>query len=291
MLTYKDYNLKLAQLRNTRKLTQTMKMVSANKFHKAQVAQLQASQFAAEYRQVLAHLLQGTDVAGHPFFQSQPEVGSIWVLVCTSDRGLCGGFNSGLCRYLLNWLETEAPGKENRPVLAFWGRRGKTFFQDRFPVAQVYVDVGPRPMFTDACRIGQDLQSVFLDGTAHEVYVAFNEFVSPLNQTPTLKRILPVELPATSPAQSASWMEPIFDPPATELVWPMVSRFINLQIQAAMLDTAAGEHAARMRAMDNATRNADQVIEETQLLRNRARQFSITRELIEIVAGAEALKS
>jgi len=289
MLTYKEYNLKLARLRNTRKLTQTMKMVAANKFRKAQEAQHQADRFSVEYGKMLAHLLRRVDTAGHPLFQGPREVRAIWVLVCTSDRGLCGGFNNGLCRYLLNWLETKGVDQGEPPRLAFWGRRGVSFFQDRFPGFKVYPSSGPRPMFADALQIGEDLQAAFLEGVADEIYVAFNEFVSPLRQVPIVKRVLPMESPSGGVASAESDM--ICDPSAAELLWPMLSRFVNLRIQMAMLNTTAGEHAARMRAMDNATRNADELIGETQLLRNRARQSTITRELIEIVAGAEALKS
>ncbi len=289
MLTYKEYNLKLARLRNTRKLTQTMKMVSANKFHKAQSAQQQADRYDEEYRKVLGRLLRATDATGHPLLQGHREVRSIWVLVCTSDRGLCGGFNNTLCRHLIHWLETEAPRSSEPPRLSFWGRRGAAFFQDRFPVFKAFPTTGPRPMFFDARRIGQDLQAAFLGGAADEVYVAFNEFISPLRQTPTVKRLLPMDPPMAG--GKTAGVDSFFEPSAAEMLWPMLSRFVNLRVQAALLNTAAGEHAARMRAMDNATRNADQVIEETQLLRNRARQSTITRELIEIVAGAEALKS
>lgn len=289
MLTYKEYNLKLARLRNTRKLTQTMKMVSANKFRKAQTALQQADRYDEEYRKILGRLLRSTDATQHPLFQRRPVVRSVWVLVCTSDRGLCGGFNNGLCRYLQTWLETESAGRGETPRLSFWGRRGAAFFQDRFPVFKAYAESGPRPMFADAHQIGVDLQAAFLEGVADEVYIAFNEFLSPLRQVPTLKRLLPMEPPPAD--EKLPGADPIFEPQAEKLVWPMASRFVNLRIQAAMLNTAAGEHSARMRAMDNATRNADQVIENTQLLRNRARQSTITRELIEIVAGAEALKS
>jgi F-type H+-transporting ATPase subunit gamma len=289
MLTYKEYNLKLARLRNTRKLTQTMKMVSANKFRKAQAAQQQADRYGEEYRKILGRLLGKADVAEHPLLRVRPEIRSTWVVVCTSDRGLCGGFNNGLCRFLLNWLETEIPRRTEPPRLSFWGRRGVVYFQDRFPGSKVYPESGPRPMFADALQIGHDLQSAFLEGVADDVYVAYNEFETPLRQVPTVKRLLPMD--PVGPNGGTTGSDLIFEPAAEELMWPMLSRFLNLRIQAAMLNTAAGEHAARMRAMDSATRNADQVIEETQLLRNRARQSTITRELIEIVAGAEALKS
>lgn len=289
MLTFKEYNLKLARLRNTRKLTQTMKMVSANKFRKMQTAQQQADRFNGEFRQMLGRVLRGAESTVCPLFKRPGAKGEIWVLVCTSHRGLCGGFNTGLCRFLAHWLETEAPALKAPVRLAFWGRRGASFFQERYPVFKHYAESGPHPRFADAVQIGQELQAAFLRGVAAEIYVAFNEFVSPLRQTPTLKRLLPLDPPEVEHGRPV--MPPFFEPAADALIWPMLSRYINLRIQAALLSTAVGEHAARMRAMDNATRNADQVIEATQLMRNRARQSTITRELIEIVAGAEALKT
>ncbi len=288
MLTYKEYNLKLARLRNTRKLTRTMKMVSANKFRKAQEAQAQADRYGREFSGVMAGLLSAEAAAGHPFFQARDPMRSLWVLICASDRGLCGGFNNGLCRFVLNWLETEVPRGGARPRLALWGRRAAAFFQDRFPIAKHYTAAGPRPTFEEARGIGQDLMAAFLQGAADEIYVAFNEFESSLRQTPVLHRLLPLAPPSDRASDRG---DRIIDPPVSELIWPMLERQVAVRIQAALLHSAAGEHAARMRAMDNATRNADQLIEETQLLRNRARQSTITRELIEIVAGAEALKA
>lgn len=296
MPTAKEYNKKLLQLRNTRKLTKTMKMVSANKLRKAQEAQRHVRRFAERMEALLARVGARAGANGSPLAAARKTVGEVLLLLVTSDKGLCGGFNNNLTRKVTAWIaEQEAAGR--RVSLSFHGRRGFLSFRRRPRVQKYYEGASALPTFRQARRIAADLQAAFLGGRYDEVHLAYNAFVSPMTQTPRIERLLPADparlappapgkaVPSASPPD-----EPLFAPGRAAVAAALLPRWVNLRFHGALLESAAGEHGARMTAMDNSTNNADSLIESYALRRNRARQAAITRELTEIVAGAEALK-
>jgi F-type H+-transporting ATPase subunit gamma len=290
MPSLKEYNVKLTRLRSTRKLTRTMKLVSVNKLRRAQEAEKRTAACSARMMGIVARLAAATPEFSHTLLAPHRTVRSALVIVFTSDRGLCGGFNHGLLRFAQAWMaERQAAG--HHVEVSCCGRRGHAFFRSRGAVNRFYEDAAGRPEFVQALQIGREAQAAFAGGRIDEVYLAYNVAPNALTQTPTLQRLLPLEPAELTGAVAASaqtdW---IFEPGPADLLASLLPRLIHLKIYAALQSSATGEHSARMRAMDQATTNADNLIESLTLQRNRARQAQITTELTEIVAGAEALK-
>ncbi len=296
MPSLKEYKAKLASLKNTRKMTKTMKMVSASKLYKTMDAQRKASAMAEQLKRMISNLAGSVDPASSPLFQKRPNPRRILVLLITSDKGLCGGFNNNLIKFAARWMA--APDREGQDItLSCCGRRGHLFFRSRKNIHRFYDGVTQKPGYHHAEEIGADLRREFTGGAFDEVYLAYNHFINPISQKPVMEKILPVEpqeletasgtLPATSSLQSNYLLEPSREV-LLERLLPMT---VNFKIYYALLENAAGENGARMTAMDNATTNASKLIDLYTLLRNRARQAAITKELIEIISGAEALKS
>ena len=287
MPSIKEYNVKLASLKNTKKITKTMKMVSASKLRKAQEAQRNAKKYAERLHELIARLAASVESAAHPYLYQRFPVKKMLALVFTSDRGLCGGFNNNLCKFLASWCEERK--KEGTSVdLSFCGRRGYSFFAKRVSTQKHYEGVTANPDFSVASKIGDDLSTLFTDDKYDEIYLANNEFKSALSQKPILQKLFPIE-PAELEGGKAISADCIFEPKERELLEMLLPRSVYFKIYYTLLENSAGEHGARMTAMDNATNNADDLLEKYTLLRNRARQAAITTELTEIVAGAEAL--
>jgi len=292
MPSIKEYNTKINSLKNTSKITKTMKMVSASKLRKAQDAQRGAKDFAHEVNQQIRRIAENVDSSMHPLLEQREEIKSVLVVLFTSDKGLCGGFNNNLIRFAERFLaEREGDGIEYQ--LAFCGKRGFTHFQKRATVYRRFDLVSASPTTHDASRVTKQLEKVFLDGTFDRVILMCNEFVSPLAQIPRLHQLLPLETATDLPEMELEAPQPTEDilaePGMKDLLGFLVPRLVTFKVFYALLENAAGEHGARMTAMDNATTNAKNLIEQNTLLRNRARQAAITTELIEIISGAEAL--
>jgi F-type H+-transporting ATPase subunit gamma len=285
MPTLKEYTVKIARLRSTRKMTRTMKMVSANKLRKAQELLKKADGYQHGVEGILHRIppsLWCPETAEHP---RRPEERTALVLLLTSDRGLCGGFNNNLNRRLAHWIQ-ERGGNGVR--LSFCGRRGFLYFRSRAQIEKYYQVTSGKPAFLDAQRIYGELHAAYVADRVDEVYLAYNRFRSSLSQEPVIERILPAEPPPDGSAPAAG--DELMQPPPKELACCLMERLGAARVFTAMAASAAGEHGARMTAMDNSTNNAEDLIESYSLLRNRARQAAITRELLEIIAGAEALK-
>jgi F-type H+-transporting ATPase subunit gamma len=263
-----------------------MKMVSANKLRKAQVAQRRAIEFTDRLTALLGTIAPAPASDAHPLLTPRP-VSTVHLLVLTSDRGLCGGFNHSINRLSAEWVQQRA-AEGRRVLVSFYGRRGFQYGRGKFPVRKYYEGPSGLPLFDSVRRIALDLQTAFLGGTYDEVYLAYNSFVSALTQKPRVERLLPVALRDTPRGQTEPG-ERILEPGLPAVLDLLLPQLVAAQLYLATLNSAAGEHGARMTAMDNSTSNADSLIEKYTLMRNRARQSAITRELSEIIAGAEAL--
>ncbi len=289
MPSIKDYNVTLASLKNTQKITKTMKMVSASKLRRAQEAQRNARLYENRLNGLISRMVASLGTGSdHPLLQTSPNVKKVLVIVFTSDRGLCGGFNNNLCKYVYNWIKDQRNNGLEVDV-SCCGRRGNTFFKRRATIKKHYEDVTNSPEFFTAIEIGNHMIDYFKADEYDEIYVARNIFVSALSQDPTINKLLPVGSELIDDEQSAFSGEYIFEPQQEELLEMLVPRSIYFNIYYTFLENSAGEHGARMTAMDSAAKNASDLIENYTLLRNRARQAAITTELTEIVAGAEAL--
>ncbi|MDI6774671.1 MAG: ATP synthase F1 subunit gamma [Verrucomicrobiota bacterium] len=291
MLALKEYRNKLQALRNTRKMTKTMtiRMIAVNKLHHAQVAR----DSALPYRQKLIGMLSRAEARGElaamPLAKTRAAVRAARLVMLTSDRSLCEGFNNNLGKRALHWVaERQAAGQAVK--LSFCGKRGLLFFRSRGLTGASYDRIMTRPAFADARRVAADLKQEFLSGAIDEVFLAYNRFHSVMTQTPVIEGLLPVG--TALPADVEPWRRGyLLEPDARAVMTALVERYVEVMLHGVLLDSAAGEHATRMLAMENVTHNADASIRSCSLLMNRARQAAITRETLEIIAGAEALKT
>ena len=291
MPSIKEYNSKINSLKNTSKITKTMKMVSASKLRKAQDSQRKAKDFAHEVNQLIRRIAGTVDENLHPLLKPHEKTERVLLVIYSSDKGLCGGFNNNLIRHVERYLEERA-GDGIHYELAFCGRRGYVHFQSRAVIHKHFDLVSANPSAHDASRVMRHLEKVYLDGTFDQILLMVNEFISPLAQIPRVQQLLPLtaqDLPEEALEAPPPVSDIISEPGMESLLSFLVPRLVSFKVFYALLENAAGEHGARMTAMDNATTNAQNLIEENTLLRNRARQAAITTELIEIISGAEAL--
>jgi len=274
---------RVATVRSTQQITKAMKMVAAARLRRAQEAAERARPYAAKLTELFATVAAGTESDSHPLLARREE-SRVDVIVLTSDRGLCGGYNSNLLRFADAYLR-DRKGADASVVpigkkgLEYCRRRGRNVRGERTGILTT-------PPATLAAEIAADVTARFESAETDAVYLVYNRFQSAISQVPTVLPLLPVALPETSgPA-----VDYIFEPSRAELLARLLPRYIAALLTQALLEAAASEHGARMTAMDNATRNAAEMIDRLTLQMNRARQATITKELMEIVGGAEALK-
>jgi len=287
MLTLKEYNTKLNRLKSTRKLTRTMRMISANKLHKAQDSQKKAIEYAKPLEK-MAGIVGGNDLPAHPLTDKRGKIRHILILVIASDRGLCGAFNNNLNRMVAQWISTNGGGNE-RVQLSFCGKRGLVYFRSRGNVLKHYEGIMARASFTATVEVSRELQEMFLAEKFDEIYVAYNLFKNVMVRAPVIEKLLPLGI-ADGVNPDIKRAVPILEPDHAELWRCMVPQLLDLRLFSAFLNSMLSEHSARMVSMESATNNTEKLIDRYTILRNQARQASITSELSEIVAGAEALK-
>ena len=289
MANFREYNAKIRQLQNMRRVTLAMKMLSTTKLARAQEAMARAQAFEREWSG-LVHMVAGKGSGlRDPLMKQRESPESAFVLMVSSDMGLCGGFNNNLNRTVSGWL---AEHREKFRILrfSFCGRKGYQFARDRVEVRSFYEDSVRRPDFRLAQRIGQEIFETYAEGKYDEVYLARNRYFGPLWQEPVVERILPVDLDAVPPPAEGHSGFVLMEPRPETLLPRLLARHVGHRLFTALLENSSGEHAARMAAMDSASKNIDALCGTYTLLRNRARQASITTELIEVVSGAEALR-
>jgi F-type H+-transporting ATPase subunit gamma len=288
MASLRDIQRKISAVKKTQQITKAMNMVAASKLRGAQMRMENFKPYAAKFAEVLGSLAGRVSPERFALLQAREEVKKIEVLMLTADRGLCGSFNMNLvmnCERYARQLRAE--GKELSLVCV--GKKGRDFFRRRgYNIRAAHLDVMGRFGYDLAARLGADLSQSFLTGEADEVYIVSSNFISSARLVPTRKKLLPVS-PEMGEAK-AGGVEHIFEPSVDVLMETLLPKNVNIQIFDALLQTSVSEHAARMAAMDNATRNCKDMITSLTLTYNKARQSTITKELMDIVGGAEALK-
>lgn len=285
MATLKAIRRRVSSVRNIQQITKAMKMVSAARLRRAQEVAFAARPYAEKLEAVLQNLAAQSQTLAPPFLAAREEK-NIDLLLVTSDRGLCGGFNSALNRAAEAFIR-QHPGQ--KVTLSIVGRRGYDHFK-RQPVtiAEQHINLFGRLTPTLAHEIGRRAGERFLNGQADSMYVLYARFRSALVQTPTIDRVLPIVAKERDATHTP--LAYLYEPAPQELLASLLTRYIDMLIYRAMLESVASEHGARMTAMDNATNNAVEMIDRLTLDMNRARQAGITRELLEIVSTGEALK-
>lgn len=286
MATLKAIRKRVASVQNIQQITKAMKMVSAARLRRAQEAALAARPYAEKLEAILQNLAAQSGEGSHPFLIPRPETATTLVLI-TSDRGLCGGFNSSLVRAAEAFLKDYA---DRNVRLVLIGRRGYDHFKRRdVPIDEEHVNLFGRLSADLAHDIGRRAGDRFRAGETDSLYVLYAQFRSALVQVPTIDRILPIAPAEPQAETTAPTLEYLYEPTPAELVADLLERYVDMLLYRAMLESVASEHGARMTAMDNATNNAVEMIDRLTLDMNRARQAGITRELLEIVATSESL--
>jgi F-type H+-transporting ATPase subunit gamma len=279
----RDIKRKIKSVQSTKQITKAMEMVAASKLRKSQLAAEAARPYAAKIKEVIAAIASGTKGIQHPMLQSR-EIKKTGYLVITSDRGLAGGYNSNLLRKLRGTLNENHASAEEYAIFVI-GRKGRDFFKQRnMPVVKEVTGIGDSPSFTDIKVIAKTAVEGFEQGAYDELYLVYNEFISPIQQKPVEKRLLPLD--EVNNDQAGADYE--YEPSAEGVLKVLLPRYAETLIYSALLEAKASEFGARMSAMSNATKNASEMISRLTLQYNRARQAAITQEISEIVAGANA---
>jgi F-type H+-transporting ATPase subunit gamma len=280
-----DLKRRIRSIRNTMQVTKAMKMVSAARLRRAQDRILAARPFAVTTGRVLSSLAARANPERHPLLV-QRDIKKVELVLVTSDRGLCGSFNANAIKAATAFLGQHRPEALNVMTV---GRRGRDFVRRRkLQITAEWLDIFRNLDFSTAQLIGDDLVKRYVEGEIDAVYVAYNEFKSVVSQRPVVEQILPI--PRAELAASGDGEEYIYEPEAESLMAAILPGYVRVKIWRALLESAAAEHAARMTAMDSATKNAKELTEALTLHMNRVRQASITTAIIEVVSGAAALE-
>ena len=293
MPSLKSIKKRISSTKSTRQITKAMKMVSAAKLRRAQAAVVAARPFSNKLRQVIASLARREDQDAHPLL-AQRDKGKALVVLVTSDRGLCGGFNSNMSKTVERYIRANPDGFEQLDLLLI-GRKGNDYLKRRpgitiFKVYENLLGTG-QVSYAPASLIGQELVELFASEQYDAVFLAFNAFRSAISQEPQIVPLLPIAPDADESAAGGEYLaDYIYEPSATEVLSQLLPKYVEVQLFRAFLESVASEHGARMSAMDSASKNASEMIGKLTLQYNRARQAAITKELMEIISGAESVK-
>jgi F-type H+-transporting ATPase subunit gamma len=288
MATLRDIRQKISAVKKTQQITKAMNMVSAAKLRGSQTRMEQFRPYAAAFKQMLASIASRVEPEAHPFFKQAEKVEKVELILMTADRGLCGSFNMNLINAAERFIkQKKAEGIE--VVLTTVGRKGRDYFRRRkADIRESYVDVWNKFDFSNAQAIARDAVTPFNNGEVQEVYLIYGNFINMAVQRPVLVPLLPI-IPEAAEEGAVS-QEYITEPPAAEFLGYLLPRYINGMVYQGFLENSTSEHAARMTAMDNASSNCKDMITSLTMVYNKARQAAITKELMDIIGGAEALK-
>jgi F-type H+-transporting ATPase subunit gamma len=291
MATLRDIRKRLKAIQSTKKITSAMKMVAAAKMRKVQDRMLNLRPYASRMVTVLNDLAKVAEREIHPLLALRIKK-NVEVLVITSDKGLCGAFNTNILKAANNYInDLKKEGIEF--TLSVAGRKARDFFRRRsIPMRNSWVGLSGRISYANAQEIANNLTEGYTSETFDEVVVIYNEFKSMIAQKVTIMKLLPVGTLEGEEAQKEASMtaDYLYEPSRAAIFERLLPKYIEIQVYRALLESSAAEEAARMAAMENATKNCSELITKVTLLANKVRQASITKELMDIVGGVEALK-
>ena len=297
-----DIRRRVKAVKSTQQITKAMKMVSSSKLRRAQERIVKSRPYAKEMLRVFNNLATRTENTAHPLLNDDPEAGRTLLIVITADRGLAGSFNTNVAKAALQFTLDQPKDPKGRDVaMALIGRKGRDFFMRRgFDVLYEETGLFQNIKWSHAQAIAQTAIKEFLGPDISSVYLVYNEFRSVISQRVVIEKLLPIPRlneaeainngkPAGQTDASASpAVDYLFEPDPQQLLSLLLPMHVAVQIQRALLESSAAEHAARMQSMDSATRNAKEMVERLTLYMNKVRQAAITREIIEVVSGAQA---
>jgi len=291
MASLKDIKKRIGTVKNTQQITKAMKMVSAAKLRRAQEAVTAARPYADKMADVLSSLALREGADGHPLLAERGK-GKALVVLITGDRGLCGGFNANISKTAERFIREKAEGFESYELLIV-GRKGNDYLKRRvgMEITKVHENLVGSGLvsYPTGALLGQEVIELYRSGDYDSVFLVYNAFQSAMTQVQTVTQLLPIVPKVVD--EGVQVTDYIYEPNATEVLGEILPKHIEVQIFRSLLESAASEHGARMTAMDSASKNASEMIGKLTLQYNRARQAAITKELLEIISGAESIKS
>jgi len=287
MANLKTIRKRIQAVKGTQQLTRAMKLVAAAKLRRAQEAAVTHRPYEENLEQVILHLACRLEEGEHPLIEKR-QVRKVMVLLFTSDRGLCGSFNLNVCRAFETFVKEASGGLEEIAVCVI-GRKGNDYLTRRgYKVKRYYRDMFADITYDRVSRIGNELAQDYVSGGYDALYAFFNWFRSPVVQKVKSKMVLPME--TIDCGQATSHVEHLFEPDRKSILDTLFPMYVNMELYQSLLESVASEMGARMTAMDNATNNAGDLIRKLTLVYNKARQDAITKELMDIVGGANAVQ-
>lgn len=284
MMNLRDLRRRIKSVESTKQITKAMEMVSAAKLRRAQLRVEAARPYADKLKHILTSLAGAADIS-HPLFE-QRDVKNTAILVIVGDRGLCGSYNQNVIRVVDGLLEKHTPDDVG---LVLVGKRGRDYYRKRkWNIRNDYIDFGGNLDFARTMDIARETTDLFLSGEVDQVKLIYTRFFSTVNYRVTTEDFLPISKPEGS--EGAMAQDYIFEPDSQSIYAEILPRFVQNRVYMAFAEALASEHGARMMSMGNATKNAEEMVDNLTLVRNKVRQASITSELLEIVAGAEAIE-
>ena len=286
MAAGKEIRTKITSIQSTQKITSAMEMVAASKMRRAQDRMEVGKPYSRRMRAVIGHIANASAEYRHAYMQ-QREVKRVGYVVVSSDRGLCGGLNINLFKRALQSMKEHSDAGHEVDLCLIGGKAQAFFASVGGNVVATVRDIGEEPTVEQLIGAVKHMLDAYVDGNIDKLYLVSNEFVNTMTQSPTAEQLLPLE--ADSQAQYAHHWDYIYEPDARELFDGLLARYIEAVVDQAVVENGSCEQAARMIAMKNASDNAGELIDELQLVYNKARQAAITQELSEIVGGAAAI--
>ena len=283
---------RIRSVESTKKITRAMELIAASRIVRAQQAIAAARPYVQKMGEVVSHLAGTPDAASHPLFRDIETVQKVGIVLITADRGLAGGYNSSIIRTVERMVRDHRAAGRDVQLVAL-GRKGVNYFRYRKqPILASFTGVSDRPSYEDARKVVAEIMPPFEAGELDQIQLVFTRFVSMGSQTVTVKQLVPLvdDEDTSSESDSGFKTDYEFEPEPSEILDRLLPSWLEAEVLAAMLESAASEHAARQRAMKAATDNADELIKNLRRVMNRARQDAITTEIMEIVGGAEALR-
>jgi F-type H+-transporting ATPase subunit gamma len=289
MATLRDIKNKIAAVKKTKQITRAMNMVAAARLRTTQGRMENFAPYAKKFSEVLENLASRVEPEVHPLLVKREKISKVELLHFTADRGLCGSFNVNSINRANKWIkEQKTAGKES--ILTLVGKKGRDFFRKgKYNIRESFTGLYGTLDISFINKLTAGFIQRYLAGEADEVYMIYSRFVGMAKQEPTLVKLIPIE--PLKEEKAAARTDYLYEPTAEALLIELLPKHINVQIMNAFLQQETSEHAARMAAMDNATKNCSELVESLTLVYNKARQASITAELMDIVGGAEALRN
>ena len=293
MPSLKDIRLRIDSTKNTQQITKAMKMVSAAKLRRAQLSIVNMRPYAQSLMTVIADVAT-THAVSHPLLERKENPRKVLLVVVTSDRGLCGAFNTNVSKFAERYLNENSSKYEKIDVIMI-GRKGADYLRRRGKTpADTILNLAKDISYTMAAGISKRVVDMYKSGEYDEVRFVYNEFKSAIQQTVVCETLLPVDIEKAATLNKGTGGFPaelIFEPAPAEMIEQLILKHFDIQVYRCLSESVAAEHGARMTSMENATKNAGEMIRTLTLTYNKARQAAITTELIEITSGAEALKA